>query len=228
MVDLHLSIKHFEINKANNRLIVTVAVAVIISVFCLVSAKSLLGQSAYQRRVLAAKHTAANQLKANVVVAQKLLVQYQVFEDSTPNIIGGQGGRNPGNGPSDGDNAQIVLDALPSQYDFPALISSLEKILGSEGVSVQGIGGTDAGQPETLVSGSLGNVQPVPITFSVEASTSYSNSKKVIQDFERSIRPVSITNLQLSGTQDSMHITINATTYYQPAKTFSVGSKELR
>ncbi len=224
---LHISIKHFEINKANNRLAITVAVAVIISVFCLVSAKSLLNQSAYQRRVLAAKQTAANQLKTNVAAAQQLLVQYQVFENNTPNIIGGQGGSNPGNGPSDGDNARIVLDALPSQYDFPALISSLEKILGNEGVSVQGINGTDAGQP-VAVSSSSGNIQPEPITFSVDATTSYSNSKKMIQDFERSIRPMSITNLQLSGTQDSMHITINATTYYQPSKTFSVGSKELR
>lgn len=225
---LHLSIKHFEINKANNRLAVTVAVAVVISVFCLVNTKSLLSQSAYQRRVLAAKHVAANQLKANAAAAKQLVVQYQVFEDNTPNIIGGQGGRNPGNGPSDGDNARIVLDALPSQYDFPALISSLEKILGTESVNIQGIGGTDTGQPTTNVSGSSGSVQPIPITFSVDATTSYSNSKKMIQNFERSIRPVDITNLQLSGTQDSMHITINATTYYQPAKTFSVGSKEIR
>ncbi len=224
---VHLSIKHFEINKANNQLIVTVAVAVVISVFCLVSTKSLLNQSAYQRRVLAAKHTAADQLKANAAAAGQLLIQYQVFENNTPNIIGGQGGSNPGNGPSDGDNARIVLDALPSQYDFPALISSLEKILGNEGVSLQGIGGTDAGQPATNVSGSSALVQPVPITFSIDASTNYTNSKKMIQDFERSIRPVSVTNLQFSGAQDNMHITINATTYYQPAKTFFVGSKEL-
>lgn len=227
-MNLHLSIKHFEINKTNNRLAITVAGAVVISVFCLVSTKSLLGQSAYQRRVLGAKQAATNQLKANVASAQQLLVQYQAFENNTPNIIGGQGGRNPGDGPSDGDNARIVLDALPSQYDFPALISSLEKILGSEGVSVQGISGTDAGPPATGASGPPGNVQPVPITFSVDASTSYSNSKEMIQSFERSIRPVDITDLQLSGTQDNIRVTINATTYYQPAKIFSVGSKELR
>lgn len=222
---IHISVRHIDINKANNRLAITVAVAVIVSVFCLMSAKSLLSQSSYQRRVLKEKHTAANQLKANVNAAKQLMVQYKVFQEGNPNIIGGQGGTNAGNGPSDGDNAKIVLDSLPSQYDFPALVSSVEKILAQEGITVQGIGGTDQGQPS---NDSTGSPQPVDMTFSVDALTSYDGSRKLVEDFERSIRPIDVNNIQMSGTQDTLHFTINSTTYYQPAKSFTVGQKEVR
>ncbi len=221
-----LSIKHLKIIRAGNQLTTIVTAAVVISVFCLLSTKSLLSQSSYQRRVLAAKNTAANQLKVNASTANQLLAQFKVFEDNNPNIIGGQGGANPGSGPSDGDNARIVLDALPSQYDFPALVSSLEKILNNEGISAQSVGGTDQGQ--VARSSSLGNSQPVPLTFSVDASGNYKSIQQLINDLERSIRPMDITNLSLSGTQSNMHVSINATTYYQPATNFTVTQRELR
>lgn len=224
---LHFSIKHIQIKRANNRMTFIVAVAVMVSVFCLVSTKSLMSQSSYQRRVLAAKQATAKQLKANVTAAKQLLVQYNVFENNNPNIIGGTGGTDAGSGPQNGDNARIVLDALPSQYDFPALVSSLEKILNNDNVTVEGIGGTDLGQP-VQAPDSSGNITPQPMTFSVNATTDYSGTIQLIKDFERSIRPVDITSLTLSGKETSLHLTINATTYYQPPKTFSLGSKEVK
>jgi hypothetical protein len=222
---LNISIKHIQVNKANNHLAIIVAAAVVVSVFCLVSTKSLLSQANYQRKVISAKHKAADQLKTNVVAANQLINQYKVFKDENPNIVGGIGGTNPGDGPLDGDNARIVLDALPSQYDFPALISSLEKVLGADSVSIQGVSGTDLGQPTDSTTGTS---TPIDMTFSIDVISSYGGVQKVIADFERSIRPIDINTLELSGTQDTMHVTINATTYYQPATTLSVTEKEVR
>jgi hypothetical protein len=217
---LHLSIKHIQISKANNRLAVIIAIAVVASVFCLISTKSLLNQASYQRRAISAKHKAANQLKANVAAANQLVDQYKIFEDDNPNVVGGIGGANPGSGALDGDNARIVLDALPSQYDFPALISSIEKVLSGENITIQSISGTDQGS--TNSSDSSADIEPLPMAFSVSAFSSYPGTKLMLQDFERSIRPMDVTSIQLSGTQDSMQVNAELSTYYQPAKSLTV------
>jgi hypothetical protein len=111
-----ISVKHVQINKANNMINIVIAAASIVVAFSLFSAKALVGQSSYQHRVIAEKNKASAQLKANVTAANNLKTQYDVFEQANPNIIGGQGGSNPGEGPTDGDNSRIVLDALPSQW----------------------------------------------------------------------------------------------------------------
>ena len=223
---VNLSIKHLQISKAGDQLAIVVTVAVVISVFCLVSCKSLLSQSSYQRKVLAAKNAAAKQLKANVAAANQLVTQYQVFESGDPNIIGGVGGTSPGNGPQDGDNARIVLDALPSQYDFPALVSSIEKILSGESVTIQGIGGTDQGQVPNPTDPS--QIQPTPVAFSINVTGSVTSVQRLVNDLERSIRPIDITTFQLSGTEDDMQLTLNANTYYQPPLTLANGQKEIK
>jgi hypothetical protein len=170
-----ISVKHVEINKANNLINIVVGVATIVIVFSLMSAKALVSQSSYQHKAISEKNKAAKQLKANVSAANTLKNQYDVFESANPNIIGGQGGDNTGDGPSDGDNARIVLDALPSQYDFPALTSSLEKIVTGVNVSIEGISGTDAGDAgssssstsSTSSGGSSSKSQATPVAFSV-------------------------------------------------------------
>lgn len=133
------SVKHLQIDKASNMMMIVVALSSVAIVFSLVSTKTLLSQSSYQKRVLSEKKKAIKQLQDNISAAQTLKTQYDVFVKGNPNIIGGIGGQNA-NGPSasgqDGDNAKIVLDALPSEYDFPALISSVEKIATADHVSL--------------------------------------------------------------------------------------------
>ena len=125
MANTRQSAKHLQINKANSNMVIIIAVAAFVVVFSLVASRALLEKSSYQRRVIAAKQKASNQLKANVEASKSLQASYKTFVSNPNNIIGG----NPsGSGDNDGDNAKITLDALPSQYDFPALTSSLEKI----------------------------------------------------------------------------------------------------
>ncbi len=225
---MKISVKHIEIGKTNNFIMLVAAIASIITIFSLISAKALVSQSAYQRKVLAEKSKAVKQLKDNVNAANTLKSQYDVFESGNPNIIGGQGGSNPGNGPSDGDNARIVLDALPSQYDFPALTSSLERIMTNDHVAIQSIGGTDQGSTTTSTSSSDGKSQAIVIAFSGVVLTDYATSQNLIKDFERSIRPVDITNLTLAGSSSAMTITLQANTYYQPGVSLTIGQKVLK
>src|SRR3990167_1895281 len=111
--------KRLKTNKSETRLVVAVAIATVITVFCLLSSKTLFSQASYNKRVLDARRDALTQLNANVEAADKLVDQYQIFQTGNPtNIIGGKNSTDPGLTPPDGDNARLFLPPLPSKYDF--------------------------------------------------------------------------------------------------------------
>ncbi len=216
---------HAQVDKAKSSSVVIVAVAAVISVFCLVSTKALLSQGTYQRHVIAARSKAVKQLKDNVTSANQLVTQYnQVFENSGPiNIIGGKNDTSPNAVPPDGDNARIVLDGLPSSYDFPALVTSMSKILNSDGIGNPGVGGSD--QSTSLSSTPSDSPTPVLISVPISGSASYTSLIKLLNDLQRSIRPFDITNMQISGGVQNMTFSLQTSTYFQPAKKIDVTSK---
>jgi hypothetical protein len=221
------SVKHMQIDKARSNASIVVAIATIVTVFCLVSTKSLFSQAAYQKRVVNAKQATDKTLQANVVAANTLVNQYnQVFEGTNPtNIIGGKNDKSTNAVPPNGDNARIVLDALPSKYDYPALVTSVSNILNNDGVVSQGISGTD---DSTSISNSPTQApSPQPIQLVLSGNTSYPGVETVINDLERSIRPFDITNFQISGKSDDLSFTLTATTYYQSAKSLGTTTKEV-
>jgi hypothetical protein len=220
--------KSVQLNKAQSRLLSIVVGATVVTVFCLTSAKVLLNQAMYQQRVISARNASVKQLNDNVKNASALSAQYKsVFLGSDgENIIGGSSV--PGGNPSgkDGDNGKIVLDALPTTYDFPALLTSLSKLLGTDGVGAQSIGGSD--QAVSINSSPTYSPQPQPINLTVSGASTYTGSKQLIKDLERSIRPFDVTHLTLAGNESNMLVTMDLTTYYQPAKTLSIPSKEIK
>ncbi len=212
-MEIKTSIKHLQISRANSRIMIVIAITSIITAFSLMSAKSLIQQSLYQRKVLGERHKAVKQLDANLTAAKNLKAQFDVFVQANPNIIGGVGGDSAGTGPQDGDNGQIVLDALPSQYDFPALITSIEKIVNDKHITIQGVSGIDAGDQ----SGDSATAKPQsqPIAFSLNTQSDYASVLTLLKEFERSIRPFDITNLSISGSAASITAAIQGNTYYQ-------------
>src|SRR5665213_3281117 len=210
---LEISTKRFAISKANAQMVAVTAAAAFVSAFCLVTANTLRGESGYQNRVLTAQQKAYNQLQANVSAVSKLDDSYKSFVSKPTNVIGGS---STGIGANDGDNAKIVLDALPSQYDFPALTSSIEKVLTSLNMNVSSISGTDDELAQQSNQG--GNTpQPVPMAFSFEVTqATYASVQQLLTTLQASIRPIQIDNLVLSGGSADMTATINGHTYYQP------------
>ena len=233
-MQLPISVKHVQISRAQSTILIVVVVATVITVFSLVSAKALISQGSYQKRVLNARRDAVKQLRDNVNASKTLITQYNnVFEGSNPtNIIGGKNTTKPKASAPDGDNARIVLDALPSSYDFPALISSIAKILSDDNIANPSVTGTDQsdtiGKTSSVVNSALSTAsQPVPITLTVSGTSSYKGIQRLIGDFGRVIRPFDTTNVQLSGKNSAMTFSMGLTTYYQPAKELTIGSKEI-
>lgn len=212
-----LSNKHFEISQANTSIFTIVAVCSVVVVFSLMASRALLQQRTYQNRVIDKKKTALNQLKANNQAVTGLVNSYEALVTAPENVIGGSAS---GSGDKDGDNAKIVLDALPSKYDFPALASSLEKILESKKYDLNGITGTD--DEVNQQQPTSGSPQPVEIPFDLNVTGKYASIQELVKILERSIRPFYITNLNISGTDSALTIGIGAKTYYQPGKNLDI------
>lgn len=216
------SAKRAMINKANSTIVAVTAGAAFVVIFCAVAAYILLGQLSYQNRVIGANKDALNQLKTDLASTEQLVKSYKGFVSTSQNVLGG----NPaGSGPQDGDNAKIVLDALPSKYDFPALATSLEKLANQENVAITAIGGTD---DEVAQSTATSSATPVPIPFQLSVSGNYDHIKQVVGAFQDSIRPFQIQTLQLTGSESKMTLAITAQTFYQPEKTLQIQTEVVK
>jgi hypothetical protein len=213
--------KRLQISQANSKIVIITSVAAFIVVFSLVASKTLISQATYQNRVISAKNQALTQLRSDVSATAELKTQYDAFVNSSTNVLGGDP---KGAGAKDGDNAKLILDALPSSYDFPALATSLEKIIGTNddgtpnpNLTINSITGTD---DEIAQSANSSSTTPTPVAmpFQVAVTGDYPSVQALIGKFEHSIRPFQIQTLDISGDQDKLTVTISAQTFYQPAK----------
>ena|SRR5579883_2631431 len=218
------SFKRTLIAKSNTTIVAVTSAACFIVVFSVVASVSLVNQFAYQNRVITASKRALSQLQSNVQAAQTLATSYSAFTSTPANIIGGNPG---GTGPQDGTNTKIILDALPSKYDYPALVTSIENIIAGQSVQIQSITGTDdaANQAKQQTSSS-----PAPQTmpFQVVVQGDYASIQNVVHAFERSVRPFQIQTIELSGDQNKLALTISAQTYWQPARDLGTQTEVIR
>jgi hypothetical protein len=203
-------------------------VATIITAFCLASSKVLLGQALYKGQVISARHKAIKQINTDISSANAMIKQYnEVFIGDNPvNAIGGKNDPDPLAQPPNGDNGRLVLDALPSTYDFPAVLSTMSRVLSMDSIGSPSIGGTD--QAVTTDSRPTEDPKPSSIDLTVNGTGSYTNTTSLIKDLERSIRPFDITHLTLGGNESSLTVGLNLSTYYQQAKTVNIVSKKVK
>lgn len=218
MADSSLSTKRNLIDKANARIVAYVGVAAFIVIFSLVATKTLLGQAAYQNKIISGKKTAVKQLKADIDATSQLKTSYQAFINTSQNVLGGSPSAA---GKNDGNNAKIVLDALPSSYDFPGLTTSLEYLLNTQGIALQSVEGTDDEVAQSANSSSV-TPQPVPIPFSFSVKGDYATVQKTIDLLEHSTRPMQVQTFDISGNSGQLVLRVTAQTYYQPAKSLNI------
>lgn len=218
------SVKQNLINKANTTIVAVTAGACFVVVFCIVSSVQLMGQLTYQNRVIDAKKEALSTLKEDLAATDSLTNSYQAFINTSKNAIGGDPN---GQGPQDGNNAKIVIDALPSRYDFPALGTSLENILTSQAQKIQSIIGTDdAINQENSQTSS--NPQPQPMPFELSVNGDYGGMQNVVMALERSIRPIKVQSITITSAQNNLTMMVTAQTYFQPQKSLNITTKVVK
>jgi hypothetical protein len=214
--------KRVAIDKANLNMVIIVGIASFVTVFCLFASKAILSQNSYQARVISADDKANQQLQTNIKSYNNLADAYSEFVNQPINAIGGSIN---GTGDNDGSNAKIVLDSLPYKYDFPALTSSVEKVLTDQNLQIEGISGTD-NQLTEQGDNTSPNPTPtaIPFTFSINEAN-YQNIGQLMTVLQQSIRPIGVDSFDLSGSANDMTLNITAHTYYQPGKTLTITKK---
>lgn len=218
-----ISTKRIQIDKARANLVIFVAVAAFVTVFSLVSARALWVKRGFERRVVAEKENTLKTLKANNSAATELVTAYQAFNNTPDNLLGGNAS---GTGDKDGDNAKLVLDALPGQYDFPGLASSIEKMIEGDKIgSLESISGTD----DEVAQSQSTSTQPVEMPFQISVKTSATGFNTVLDRFSQSIRPMVLTKvgITVAGTNE-INLDITGKSYYLPKKTLNITMKEVR
>lgn len=219
-----ISTKRLAISKANAQVVLIVAAAAFVTVFCLVAAQATWSQNQYQARVIKDKEKARDQLNDNIEAFDQLVKSYKSFNDASPNAIGGNPKGQAGN---DGNNSKIILNALPSAYDFPALVSSVEKVLKQSGLKVSNITGIDEGANQTAAGTSTPKEVEIPFSFAVEGA-SYNAIQQLTEKLEKSTRPIIVDTVDLSGSNSNMTATVTAHTYYQPATSLQITKKVVK
>lgn len=214
-----ISTKRMAISKANAQVVAIVGGAAFLVVFCLFAAKAAWSTNRYQAKVVSAKEKANTQLVANISAYDGLKSSYKKFDTADKNVIGGS---KTGTSDKDGTNSQLILDALPSSYDFPALASSLEKLLTDRGFQIDTITGLDDQlNQQTNIASSTPQAVPIPFSFSVK-NASYDSITQLVSAMDKSTRPIGIDTITMSGGSGSLTLTITAHTFYQPAKSLDI------
>lgn len=226
--------KRLAITKANTQMIAVLGVASFITVFCLVASFSIWGTTRYQVKVIAASQNAKNQLNNDISSYNTLVNSYEKFDSPQTNVLGGSisgnttGTSNGNQFNNSGDNAKIVLDALPSTYDFPALTTSIETILDNGGFDIGNITGTDNQMTEEG-NNSAADPQTVAMPFEFNViNTNYTAIGQLLNTLNESIRPIQISTIDIEGSGSQMTLTLNAQTYYQPAKTLNITNQVVK
>ena len=212
------------IDKANQLIVVVTSVAVFVTVFSLVASKTLLAQSSYQNRIIKQKKLAETTLASDLTNVQILDNSYQAFNNSSPNIIGG----NPtGTAASDGTNSKLILDALPAFYDFPELLTTVQDLMATQPVIVNSISGIDNQLTESANS-SNGNPTAVPMVININVTGNTQSIAALITTFQNSIRPFQFQSIDLSGSDSALVMTASLATFFQPGKTFGLSSEVVK
>lgn len=210
MVPTKNNSKRVQVDKDKTTIFAIVSVAAFITVASLMVARGLWSQTAYLSKVADKKEVAVKQLEANKSAVVTLEESYKKFKEQTPNLLGGS---IEGASEKDGDNAKLILDSLPSKYDFPALTTSIERLL--VGYGINGITGVDDTVAQQTTDPAIGVVE---IPFSVDVYSNYEGIKELINSLHKSIRPFQVTKLEFRGTNDRLQAFISAKTFYQPER----------
>jgi hypothetical protein len=217
------SIKHDIISKDSTRIVAAVAVSVFIIVFCGFAIKTLFSQSLYHNRVISEKEKTKKQLEDNKKALEELKQSYDAFVNNSENILGGSPS---GTGSIDGNNAKIVLDALPGQYDYPALSTSFEKILVDGGYKVDTLGGSE---DTSIKAAPTGKAEPITVAYGFTITAPFAQTFTLLQTLERSIRPMNVDRLGIQVEADGgIRTQVTLHTYFTQQKAYELGSKEVK
>lgn len=218
--------KRQQIAKANRTMFLWVAgisavvgIAVVASIF-------LAQKALFNEKVLSEKSKTASTLVKNNEAVGGLQDQIRVLntnERLRENMVAGQ--EQP---------IQVVLDALPSEANSAAFGASLQKrFLEASGIRLESLDVAPVRDAESISGGSMDSADSsgseIQFTFSVSTDANNANAlKALLVRLERSIRPITLTNITVEAQGSRLMMRAEGNTYYEPTRTAELKDKVVR
>lgn len=182
----------------SNLIALSILIGVVSVILALVIGKMLVSSMMLNARVIGKKSTASKQINANYDALKGLQDDYNSL----------------------GSIRETATTALPTKPDLPQLWAMMENIGNSSGVATTSVNSVATSDAEAAAGSP---VQSLPITVSVQGS--YAAIQTYLQNVELSTRPLRVTNVTLSGTNNTVQANLSITTYYQGPANLNVGSE---
>lgn len=214
--------KRQQIELAGKTMFIWVAIAAVAVSLSAVGLQFLYKQWAFNNAVVSAKYQASSTLSQNIATVDALKINVN-------QLVGNQDLASVRQNDSN-SNLQVVLDALPSAQDVTALATSVQKVIvPRSGVSLEGVIVPDA--EEAVVAGEEAVAPtdgPVEQRFTIVVNGNYAAIRSLVNNFERSIRPMKVVSMNVGGSDQALRATLDVVTYYQPAKSVTIEKKAVQ
>lgn len=214
--------KRQQIAASNKTMFLWVAGASVVVAFAIVISIFLVKQIMFSEKILIEKRETVSTLEKNIKSAKEL--------DKNVNKLRANKNLSQLRNKASSNSLDVIIDALPYRADKAALGASLQKVL----LTDASIDALDI-ESEEGASSDLTAVQTEqvgtsePMTFTFKVTGGVDQIKAVLDKLNKSIRPIVITSFQVeSAGGNNLTASIQASTYYQPARQFELTEKVIK
>jgi len=209
--------KRSQIAKANKTMFIWIAVASALVGSAVVVSIFLAQKAIFNESVLSLKQQTVSNLDNNNTVAPELKSKIQVLDTNQALMLSKA---------NESDQAiQVILDALPSDGNSLALGASIQNkllagvpgIISVDSLIVDPIVGVESFTSGTTLDATATKAVS-EVTFHLSVKASQDAVKTILKNFERSIRLLTITSMQIESQPDGDLVTIQGKAYFEPAK----------
>lgn len=184
----------------NQLTVILVMLAVVVWVIGLIISKAVFQTILFNNKVIGEKRSVDNTLQDNLNKTEDIRRNFQALI-------------------AEGVTAEKIARALPTGQDVPGLASKLEALMAASGVSFRSFSleGADpnasGGDPATENTPTTD--APTEFFFTLKVEGPYTNIVLMLQNFEKEITPMRITNIKIDGSQQLATAELNIKAFYQ-------------
>lgn len=220
--------KRTQIMKANRTMFLWVAAVSVVFGVALVGIIFIVQMLLFNERVLEEKSKTIATLKVNNENIIELESQIRVL-DTNQSLISLKAR-------SDDQAIQVILDALPSEANSPALGSSLqEKLLANipglelNSIKIDPVVGVEYLQDtDSMISADPITDTQNNITFNFSVTGDEIALKKALQNLENSIRTINVVSVMIESQEDKRVMTVNGQAFYEPVRIVELTDKVVK
>lgn len=215
--------KRQQIDSSKRTMFIAVAIAAFASGIALVVAFFLAQQIWFHGTVIAEKQSTLDTINKNLAVIDDL--------EGNVRALSANEALNSAKVSDESSALQVILDALPAEANSDALGASLQvRFAGTvEGLTIESLSvDTTTGDATGSSSSSSSSDSGSSIGFRMSVSGTADGLKELLMKFERSIRVIELTSVEVQAGGQGLTMDVVGRAYYEPAQTVELETKVVK